>query len=83
MKAGVWRDFGLKDSEYEMIVALLGREPNFVELGMYSVMWSEHCSYKNSKEVLRSFPTKGERVLQGPGENAGIVAIGDGLAVCF
>ncbi|MBT9172170.1 MAG: Phosphoribosylformylglycinamidine synthase subunit PurL [Syntrophomonadaceae bacterium] len=83
MKAGIWRDLGLKDSEYEMIVALLGREPNFVELGMYSVMWSEHCSYKNSREVLRSFPTKGERVLQGPGENAGIVAIGDGLAVCF
>ena len=83
MKAGVWRELGLKDSEYEMIVALLGREPNYVELGMYSVMWSEHCSYKNSREVLRSFPVHGERVLQGPGENAGIVAIGDGLAVCF
>ncbi|MCL5981308.1 MAG: phosphoribosylformylglycinamidine synthase subunit PurL [Firmicutes bacterium] len=83
MKAGFWRELGLKDQEYEMIVDILGREPNYVELGMYSVMWSEHCSYKNSKEVLRTFPTTGERVLQGPGENAGIVDIGDGLAVCF
>jgi len=83
MKAGFWRELGLKDSEYGMIISLLGREPNYVELGMYSVMWSEHCSYKNSREVLKSFPTTGERVLQGPGENAGIVAIGDGLAVCF
>ncbi len=83
MKPEVWRGMGLKDEEYNMIVAILGRDPNYVELGMYSVMWSEHCSYKNSKEVLRLFPTKGENVLQGPGENAGIVDIGDGLAVCF
>jgi len=83
MKPENWRKMGLKDAEYQMIVDLLGREPNYVELGMYSVMWSEHCSYKNSKAVLRTFPTKGERVLQGPGENAGIVEIGDGLAVCF
>lgn len=83
MKPEVWRQMGLKDAEFQMITDILGREPNYVELGMYSVMWSEHCSYKNSKEVLRTFPTKGERVLQGPGENAGIVDIGDGLAVCF
>lgn len=83
MKQEDWRKMGLKDAEYQMIVDILGREPNYVELGMYSVMWSEHCSYKNSKTVLRTFPTKGTRVLQGPGENAGIVDIGDGLAVCF
>ena len=83
MKPEVWRQMGLKDEEYNMICDILGRDPNYVELGMYSVMWSEHCSYKNSKDVLRTFPTKGERVLQGPGENAGIVDIGDGLGVCF
>lgn len=83
MNPEVWRRMGLKDEEYKMIQNILGRDPNYVEIGMYSVMWSEHCSYKNSKEVLRTFPTKGERVLQGPGENAGIVDIGDGLAVCY
>jgi len=83
MRPEDWRSMGLKDAEYETIVNILGREPNVVELGMYSVMWSEHCSYKNSREVLRTFPTKGPRVLQGPGENAGIVDIGDGMAVCF
>jgi len=83
MKPEVWHSMGLKDEEYHMIVSVLGRDPNYVELGMYSVMWSEHCSYKNSREVLRLLPTKGEKVLQGPGENAGIVDIGDGLAVCF
>jgi phosphoribosylformylglycinamidine synthase II len=79
----VWRSMGLSDEEYEMIVDLLGREPNYVELGMFSVMWSEHCSYKNSKAVLRGLPTRGPQVLQGPGENAGIVDVGDGLAVAF
>ncbi|NLZ38357.1 MAG: phosphoribosylformylglycinamidine synthase subunit PurL [Firmicutes bacterium] len=83
MRPEDWRNMGLKDDEFKMIVEILGREPNYVELGMYSVMWSEHCSYKNSKDTLRTFPTEGERVLQGPGENAGIVDIGDGLAVCF
>ncbi|MBT9166967.1 MAG: Phosphoribosylformylglycinamidine synthase subunit PurL [Syntrophomonadaceae bacterium] len=83
MRAEDWRKMGLKDEEYQLITEIIGRDPNYVELGMYSVMWSEHCSYKNSKEVLRTLPTKGERVLQGPGENAGIVDIGDGLAVCF
>jgi phosphoribosylformylglycinamidine (FGAM) synthase-like enzyme len=66
-----------------MIQDLLGREPNYVELGMFSVMWSEHCSYKNSRAVLKGLPTSGPQVLQGPGENAGIVDVGDGLAVAF
>jgi phosphoribosylformylglycinamidine synthase len=83
MKEPVWREMGLSDSEYERIKEILGREPNEVELGMFSVMWSEHCSYKNSKPVLKNFPTRGPRVLQGPGENAGVVDIGDGQAVVF
>ena len=78
-----WEEMGLVQSEYDRIVELLGREPNYTEIGMFSVMWSEHCSYKNSKPVLRLFPTSGEHVLQGPGENAGIVDIGDGQAVVF
>ncbi len=83
MKEGLWREMGLKDAEYELIQSILGRDPNYVELGMYSVMWSEHCSYKNSRQVLKTLPTTGERVLQGPGENAGIIDIGDGLAIVF
>ncbi|TYP58515.1 phosphoribosylformylglycinamidine synthase subunit PurL [Thermosediminibacter litoriperuensis] len=75
------KKLGLSDYEYEEIVKTLGREPNNVELGMYGVMWSEHCSYKNSRPVLKRFPTEGGHVLQGPGENAGIVDIGDNLAV--
>jgi phosphoribosylformylglycinamidine (FGAM) synthase-like enzyme len=63
---------GVSDEEYEMIVDLLGREPNYVELGMFSVMWSEHCSYKNSKAVLRGLPTTGPQVLQGPGRHGSI-----------
>jgi len=77
------KEAALTRSEYERIVKILGREPNLLELGMYGTMWSEHCSYKSSKPVLRLFPTKGKRVLQGPGENAGAVDIGDGLAVVF
>jgi len=76
-----WKEMGLTEQEYNEIKKALGREPNYVELGMFGVMWSEHCSYKNSKPVLKRFPTDGERVLQGPGENAGIVDIGDNLAV--
>jgi len=76
-----WKKLGLTDEEYKRTVSILGREPNITELGMYSVMWSEHCSYKNSKLMLKYFPTKGERVIQGPGENAGILDIGDGLGV--
>ncbi|MGI5836384.1 MAG: phosphoribosylformylglycinamidine synthase subunit PurL [Chloroflexota bacterium] len=74
-------EVALTQDEYDLIVAKLGREPNMVELGMFGAMWSEHCGYKNSKPVLKLFPTKGPRVLQGPGENAGAVDIGDGLAV--
>lgn len=79
----IYRAFGLTDEEYRKIVGLLGRQPNYVETGIYSVMWSEHCSYKSSKPVLKRFPTSGPRVLQGPGENAGIVDIGDNQAVVF
>ncbi len=74
---------GLSSDEYARILQILGRAPNLVELGIFSVMWSEHCSYKSSRVHLRRFPTKGPRVLQGPGENAGVVDIGDGLAVVF
>jgi len=74
---------GLSMEEYEKIRKRLGREPNYTELGMFSAMWSEHCSYKNSKPVLKLFPTKGKQVIQGPGENAGVVDIGDGMGVVF
>jgi phosphoribosylformylglycinamidine synthase len=73
----------LTAEEYERIVRALGREPNLTELGLFSVMWSEHCSYKSSRIHLRTLPTQGPRVLQGPGENAGAVDIGDGLAAVF
>ena len=79
----VLEQHNLKREEYERIVSILGREPNLTELGLFSVMWSEHCSYKSSKLHLRTLPTEGPRVLQGPGENAGAVDIGDGLAVVF
>ena len=74
---------GLTNGEYDRIVRALGREPSLTELGIFSVMWSEHCSYKSSRLHLRKLPTKGPRVLQGPGENAGAVDIGDGLAAVF
>jgi phosphoribosylformylglycinamidine synthase II len=74
---------GLNDEEYQRIVSALGREPTLTELGIFSVMWSEHCSYKSSRVHLRNLPTTGPRVLQGPGENAGAVDIGDGLAAVF
>ena len=74
---------GLTPEEYERIVATLGREPTGTELGIFSVMWSEHCSYKSSRVHLKTLPTTGPRVLQGPGENAGAVDIGDGLAAVF
>lgn len=73
----------LTDEEYKRIVEILGREPNLTELGMFSVMWSEHCSYKSSRIHLKKLPTSGPRVVQGPGENAGAVDIGDGLCVVF
>jgi phosphoribosylformylglycinamidine synthase II len=74
---------GLTAGEYDKIVELIGREPNLTELGLFSVMWSEHCSYKSSRVHLKTLPTSGARVLQGPGENAGAVDIGDGLAAVF
>jgi phosphoribosylformylglycinamidine synthase len=77
------REHNLSEEEYSRILEILGREPNLVELGIFSAMWSEHCSYKSSRVYLKSFPTTGLRVIQGPGENAGIVDIGDGLAVAF
>ena len=80
----LYQQWGLTDEEYQMISEeILGRLPNYTETGLFSVMWSEHCSYKNSKPVLRKFPTEGPQVLQGPGEGAGIVDIGDDQAVVF
>jgi phosphoribosylformylglycinamidine synthase len=77
------RQHGLTDDEYARIQTLLGRDPNLLELGLFSVMWSEHCSYKSSRVHLKTLPTTGPRVVQGPGENAGAVDIGDGLAAVF
>jgi len=74
---------GLKPAEYEKIVTLLGREPSYTELGIFSVMWSEHCSYKSSRIHLKKLPTRSNLVLQGPGENAGIIDIGSGYAIAF
>jgi phosphoribosylformylglycinamidine synthase II len=77
------RELGLTDSEYEGICERLGREPNALELAVFSLMWSEHCAYKHSKKLLRLLPTDGPHLLMGPGENAGVVDAGDGLAVAF
>ncbi|WP_425537365.1 phosphoribosylformylglycinamidine synthase subunit PurL [Mammaliicoccus vitulinus] len=74
---------GLTDKEYQKVISILGRKPNFTEIGIFSVMWSEHCSYKHSKPFLKQFPTSGEHVLMGPGEGAGVVDIGDNQAVVF
>ena len=74
---------GINAEEWDRLVTRLGRDPNLVELGIYSVMWSEHCSYKSSRRHLSKFPTKNERVIQGPGENAGVIDIGDGQAAIF
>ncbi|WP_110926348.1 phosphoribosylformylglycinamidine synthase subunit PurL [Bacillus massiliglaciei] len=79
----LYAEMGLSDDEFAMVEKILGRLPNYTETGLFSVMWSEHCSYKNSKPVLKKFPVTGERVLQGPGEGAGIVDIGDEQAVVF
>jgi phosphoribosylformylglycinamidine synthase subunit PurL len=78
-----YRELGLTDSEYELIVEKLGREPNDVELAMFSLLWSEHCAYKHSRKLLGKLPTEGERVVMGPGENAGAVDVGSGYAVAF
>ncbi|AMB93967.1 phosphoribosylformylglycinamidine synthase subunit PurL [Aerococcus sanguinicola] len=80
----IYQEWGLTDEEYALIRdKILGRLPNYTETGLFSVMWSEHCSYKNTKPILRTFPSEGPQVLQGPGEGAGIVDIGDGQAVVF
>src|SRR5512144_261610 len=78
------RKHNLTPEEYEKLKGILGREPSYTELGIFSVMWSEHCSYKNTRPLLKTFPTKSTRILVGAGEeNAGIVDIGDGLAIAF
>src|SRR2546423_4245809 len=77
------RAVALNAQEYRAIVQALGRDPNDLELGIFGALWSEHCAYKTSKALLRQLPTEGPNVLQGPGENAGAVDIGDGLAVVF
>jgi phosphoribosylformylglycinamidine synthase subunit PurL len=77
------KQHGLKPDEYERFVKLIGREPTITELGIFSAMWNEHCSYKSSKKWLKTMPTKGPKVIQGPGENAGVIDIGDGDAIVF
>src|SRR3982750_4955424 len=74
---------GLKPDEYDKILEILGREPSLTELGIFSVMWSEHCSYKSSRLHLKKLPTRSKLVLQGPGENAGIIDIGQGYGIAF
>ena len=81
--AEIVKEHGLSDDEYKLAIEILGRAPNLLELGIFSVMWSEHCSYKSSKKWLKTLPTEGPQVIQGPGENAGVVDIGDGDAVIF
>ena len=76
-------EHGLTTDEYERLVRMLDRTPTFTELGIISALWSEHCSYKHSRPVLKTLPTTAPWVLQGPGENAGVISIGDGLAVAF
>ena len=77
------RALGLTDPEYERIVELLERDPNDLELAMFSLLWSEHCGYKHSRKLLALLPTEGDRVIAGPGENAGVVEVGDSWGVAF
>ncbi|WP_040402827.1 AIR synthase related protein, partial [Alkalibacillus haloalkaliphilus] len=79
----LYREMGLTDEEFKLVERILGRLPNYTETGIFSVMWSEHCSYKKSRPLLKKFPTTGRYVLQGPGEGAGVVDIGDGQAAVF
>ncbi|HEY9550499.1 MAG TPA: phosphoribosylformylglycinamidine synthase subunit PurL, partial [Kiloniellaceae bacterium] len=79
----VVREHGLNDREYALILDIMGHAPNLLELGIFSVMWSEHCSYKSSKKWLKTLPTTGPQVIKGPGENAGVIDIGEGLAAIF
>ena len=80
---GILNKLKLTRDEYEKIVRLIGRNPSEVELYMFSVMWSEHCAYKNSKSLLQTLPTKNKFVSVGPGENAGVIDIGDGIRIAF
>src|SRR2546426_895285 len=82
--ADLIKQHGLTPEEYDKVKEILGRDPTYTELGIFSVMWSEHCSYKNSRPLLKTFPTRSPRILVGAGEeNAGIIDIGDGLAIAF
>jgi phosphoribosylformylglycinamidine synthase subunit PurL len=83
LAAAPHRELGLSDAEYDGICERIGREPNALELAVFSLMWSEHCAYKHSKKLLRLLPTEGPHILMGPGENAGVVDVGDGLAAAF
>jgi phosphoribosylformylglycinamidine synthase subunit PurL len=83
VQAAPHRELGLTDAEYDGICERMGREPNALELAVFSLMWSEHCAYKHSKKLLRLLPTEGPHILMGPGENAGVVDVGDGLAAAF
>jgi phosphoribosylformylglycinamidine synthase subunit PurL len=83
LQAAPHRELGLTDAEYDGICERMGREPNALELAVFSLMWSEHCAYKHSKKLLRLLPTEGPHILMGPGENAGVVDVGDGLAAAF
>ena len=83
MDTNILDKHGLSKHEYTQILNILGRDPNITELGIFSAMWNEHCSYKSSKKWLRLLPTKGPQVICGPGENAGIIDIGDGQAIVF
>ena len=83
MAEPIHRTLGLTDDELEKIIGILGREPNHLELAMYSVMWSEHCSYKSSRIHLKRLPVEGEHVLGGPGENAGVIDVGDDIAIAI
>ena len=78
-----YKKLGISDREYFLICNGLKRRPNNLEIGLFSAMWSEHCSYKSTKNLLKRLPTSGEHVLKGPGDGAGIVDIGDSLAICF
>ncbi|NLO87182.1 MAG: phosphoribosylformylglycinamidine synthase subunit PurL [Firmicutes bacterium] len=79
----IWQKYGLADTEYQAAVDQLGREPNELELAMLAVMWSEHCSYKHTRHLLKTLPTQGPLVVQGPGENAGVIDAGDGMGIAF
>ena len=81
--AEIIAEHGLSEEEYQNVMKIMGREPNLTELGVFSVMWSEHCSYKSSKKWLKTLPTSAPWVICGPGENAGVVDIGDGQALIF